>query len=114
MRKTKIAVLAFGIATLIFSILASDQLVLLARVSFAGTSLLAPMVISGVLSKHPPGIEVIGATAVGLLLFLGAKLAFIPETILGVRMDLLLLLSLAAITVASYAYHRRREAVAAE
>jgi SSS family solute:Na+ symporter len=114
MRKTKIAVWAFGIATLIFSILASDQLVLLARVSFAGTSLLAPMVISGVLSKHPPGIEVIGATAVGLLLFLGAKLAFIPETILGVRMDLLLLLSLAAITVASYAYHRRREAVAAE
>lgn len=109
MRKTKIAVWVFGLAALGFSIVASDQLVLLARVSFAGTSMLAPMVISGIFSKRPPGTEVIVGTGIGLVLFLASQLTVIPEMVLGVRMDLFLLIALGVLTVASYVYHRREE-----
>ncbi len=113
MRKTQMAVWGFGIAALIFSILASDQLVLLARVSFAGTALLAPMVVSGVLANRPPGPEVVAATGVGLVLFLGSQLTVLPETVVGVRMDLLLLLLVGACTGGSVLYRRRTTTVVA-
>lgn len=108
-RTTQIAVWGFGIATLIFSIITTDQLVMLARVSFAGTALLAPMVLSGVLAERPPGSEVVAATGVGLALFLASLLEIIPEMVMGVRMDLLLLVALAVITAGSYLYHRYTE-----
>lgn len=110
MRKTKIAVGCFGVAALIFSIVTTDQLVMLARVSFAGTSLLAPMVMSGVLADRSPGPEVVIATAVGLALFLGSLGGVIPEMVAGMRMDLLLLIALSILTAGSYLYHRYTEA----
>lgn len=97
----KIEIGLFGLAALVFSILSTDQLVLLALVSFAGTSLLAPMVIAGVVCSRAPGPEVIAATAAGLLLFLISLADLIPRTVGAVRLDLLLLLTLAALTSAS-------------
>jgi solute:Na+ symporter, SSS family len=41
----KIAIVSFAIAALVFSLLSSDQLVLLARTSFAGTAMMGPLVI---------------------------------------------------------------------
>ncbi len=108
-RKTKIAVGCFGVAALVFSIVTTDQLVMLARVSFAGTALLAPMVMSGVLAERPPGREVVAATGAGLALFLGSLLGVIPETVAGVRVDLLLLVILSLVTAGSYFYRRRTE-----
>ena len=63
MLRTKLAIVFFALAALVFAIFSSDQLVLLARVSFAGTALLAPLVLGAILSRHPPGVEVIVATA---------------------------------------------------
>lgn len=109
MRKTKIAVWVFGFATLGFSIVASDQLVLLARVSFAGTSMLAPMVLSGILMHRSPGPEVIIGTGIALALFLASKLTLVPQAIFGIRMDLLLLLAMSVLAGLSYLYRRRPE-----
>lgn len=99
--RTKIAIGAFGLAALIFSIVSSDQLVMLALVSFAGTSLLAPMVMAGVLMQRAPGIEVIVATALGLALFLASLAGIIPSQIGPARLDLALLMTLGFFTGAS-------------
>lgn len=102
MNITKLAIFGFAVVALIFSLLASDQLVLLARVSFAGTSMLAPMILAGVLAKKPLGAEIIVGTALALLLFLASLLGLIPDMIGPIRLDLLLLLSVGATTLISY------------
>ena len=103
--KTKIAIVFFAGAALVFSVLSGDQLVLLARVSFAGTSLLAPMVLAGILLKRPPGVELIVATAVGLIVFVLSLTGILPEMVGMLRMDLLLLVLLVALTILSVHLH---------
>ena len=51
---TRAAILFFGLAALVFSILSSDELVLLARVSFAGTSMGGPLILAGIFSRRGP------------------------------------------------------------
>ena len=46
MRYTRIAILCFAIIALIVALLSSDQLVLLARVSFVGSALMGPLILS--------------------------------------------------------------------
>jgi len=105
---TRIAILFFGVAALVFSILSSDELVLLARVSFAGTSMVGPLILAGILSPRAPGAEVIIAGAVGLLLFLASLLNLVPSMIGPLRLDLLLLLAIGAFTLASVLYRNYR------
>lgn len=104
--KTKFGIVFFAIAALIFSIISSDQLVMLARVSFAGTSMLGPMVLTGILAKEPPGKIIIFATAAAILIFIGSLLEIVPSDIGGIRMDLLLLVLLTLIAVVS-AYRKK-------
>jgi SSS family solute:Na+ symporter len=101
MIRTRIAMIFFAIAALVFSVLSSDQLVLLARVSFAGTSLLAPMIFYAVFNKKKPGKEVILLTFIGLVVFILSLLKIIPDSVLNIRMDLFLLLSLGILTIVS-------------
>ena len=54
MRYTKISIFVFSIVVLVFSVYMSDQLAILARVSFTGTSMMAPVVLSAVLFHKPP------------------------------------------------------------
>ncbi len=106
MRYTKLSILVFALVALVFSVLATDQLVLLARVSFAGTSMLAPMILAGVLAHKPLGREIIVATALAIFTFLLSLLGVIPNVVGPVRLDLLLLISLGSLTLGSY-YVRR-------
>jgi SSS family solute:Na+ symporter len=99
--RTKWAVVAFGVAALVFSVVSSDQLVLLARVSFNGTALVGPMVLAGVLMKKSPGMHVVAATAVALLVFLLSLVGLVPEMAGPIRLDLLLLLLLGIVTATS-------------
>ena len=80
----------FTIIVMIFSVLMSDELVLLARVSFAGTSMVAPVILVGILSKTQPGKELIFVSAVALVLFLISLTDLFPAVIGGLRMDLAL------------------------
>ncbi|MGB3585843.1 MAG: sodium:solute symporter family protein [Tunicatimonas sp.] len=99
--KTKLAIVGFAVVALIFSILASDQLALLARVSFAGTSMLAPMILAAVLTHGKLGKEIIFATALALLTFLASLLGLIPTSVGPIRLDLFLLVALGAFVLIS-------------
>jgi SSS family solute:Na+ symporter len=101
MRRTRLSIFCFAAASLGVALVSSDQLVLLARVSFAGTALMGPFILAGILRNRPPGVEIIVATGVALVLFLGSVVGAIPQMIGIVRLDLLLLAGLAAITVGS-------------
>lgn len=99
---TRYSIFGFAVVALIFSILAGDQLVMLARVSFAGTSMLAPMILTGVLSKKTMGNEIIIATAATLSIFILSLLGVIPSEVGPLRMDLFLLMALGLFSAVSY------------
>lgn len=101
MLQARAAMVFFALAALVFSVLSSDQLVLLARVSFAGTSMMAPMVLSAVFLKEKPGQELIYLTFTGLAVFILSLLNVIPDQLAGVRLDLLILLTLFVVAVIS-------------
>ena len=111
MRRTKLAIGLFAVGAMIFAILSSDELVLLALISFRGTSMLAPMVLAAVLARGRLGGEVIGATALVLALFLGTEAGVIPTTLGPIRTDLVLLIGLALFTAGSILYRNQRETV---
>lgn len=98
---TKIAMSVFSLIVLIFSIIISDQLVALARVSFAGTAMISPIILIGVLSKRTPGIEIIIGSITALLIFLLSLLNIVPLEISNIRIDLALMFSLAIISIIS-------------
>ncbi|MFW5762279.1 MAG: sodium:solute symporter family protein [Cyclobacteriaceae bacterium] len=91
MKYTRFTILFFAVAALVFSVLSSDQLVLLARVSFAGTSILAPLILSGIFNQKKPPVFIIPFTALGVLTFLGSLAGIVPELIFGIRIELLVL-----------------------
>ena len=103
------AIMAFGLA-----MLSSSELVLLATVSFAGTSLLAPMILLAVLSidgEHPPLLIPV-ICGVSLLIYLVSLLSgFVPQVIFGYRLELLLL-TLNAIIVGFFYFLREQSKVA--
>ena len=98
---TRIVILTFGLAALIFSIISSDQLVDLALASFKGTSLMAPMVFAGIFAKRKPGTEIAIATAAALLVYLASLAEWVPGNIGPLQMDLFLLMSLGILALVS-------------
>jgi SSS family solute:Na+ symporter len=101
MIQTKIAIVGFAMTALVFAILSSDQLVLLARVSFAGTALMGPLILAAVMTRSTPGREIIVISALGLTLFILALLGVIPDNPGGVRIDLILLTATFGLTAVS-------------
>lgn len=99
--RTKIALFIFALIVMIFSVIISDELVLLARVSFAGTAMLTPVILVGILSKKAPGKELLVISAIALFVFLFSVFELIPESIMGMRTDLGLYIILFIITIIS-------------
>lgn len=92
---SRICIAIFALTALVFAILSSDQLVLLARTSFAGTSIMAPMIFVAIFASNANRIKWLPiATFLALLLFIFSQLGWIPGQLLGIRLDLLLLLVL--------------------
>lgn len=90
--KNKIFIIGFGLVALLLSIFSSKELVLLARVSFAGTSLLAPLVFVSIFSENKHNNLLPFATLASLLIYLIASFTpYIPSAILGIRLDMILL-----------------------
>lgn len=98
----RISIISFAVAALIFSLLSSDQLVLLARTSFAGTAMMGPMVILAILSKKPQGGFIITITGLALLIFILSLSGIIPEQIWIFRTDLFLFIVLTLGALGSY------------
>lgn len=99
--RTKVALFIFAIIVMLFSVIISDELVLLARVSFAGTSMLTPVILIGVISKKAPGKELMVVSTVALFVFLFSVFEIIPESISGIRVDLALYVILFVTTLIS-------------
>lgn len=99
--RAEAAILFFAAASFILALLTNDQLVMLARVSFAGTSLLAPMILAAVLRPKRLGKEIPIFTLISLAIFLLSVIKIIPSKIGSVRMDLFLLCAIALITSVS-------------
>ncbi len=106
----RISILIFACLALMFSLISSDELVLLARTSFTGTSLLAPMIFTGVFYPRANYLKAIPVlTFLALLLFIGSMLGWIPNTLVGVRLDLILLgvLTLLSLMIIGIDYSRK-------
>ncbi len=97
----RVGIVIFAIMALVFALMSSDELVLLARTSFAGTSLLAPMIFTGVFYKNASRLSAIPlATLIALFIFVASLLGWIPNKVADVRMDLTLLGILSVLTLA--------------
>jgi len=89
MRYTKLSILVFSIVVLVFSVYMGDQLALLARVSFTGTSMMAPVVLSAVIFDKPPKAMLI-TSAIALVIILLSTLGLIPSKLLSWNIDFVL------------------------
>ncbi len=104
MRATKISILIFSIIVLIFSTYMTDELVLLARVSFTGTSMIAPVVLGAVIFKNPPkGLLLI--SSLGLGYFILSLVEIVPNQLLGQPLDIVMYGILAVATTTLMLQH---------
>jgi len=96
LRNTRIGLFVFAIIALVFSTLMSDELALLARTSFTGTSMMAPVVLVAVLYKKKPPISILFLSGSGLVILLLSLMHVIPQQLGSFRLDFLLYIYLAA------------------
>lgn len=108
LNRTKLAIVIFAIACMIFAILSSDQLVMLARLSFTGTALMGPMILAAILSDRRPSPVNIVYPAIALVLFIGSQpqVGLIEPVVAGIRMDLLLSCAVALLTLLTTLLHK--------
>ena len=87
MLRTRIAIVALAVAALVLSVSSNDELVLLARVSFTGTALLAPLVMACVLSRRaiPRFLPVV--TGMAMLGYLASLFGWLPGTVGALRFE---------------------------
>ena len=105
------AVLIFALAALVVSLVSNTHIVLLARTSFAGTSLLAPMILAAVFFPARLHRLIPLAAALGLVVFLASISGLVDENILGWRVDLVLFVSVALATAIILALNGRNRTV---
>jgi SSS family solute:Na+ symporter len=98
----RLAIISFALAALVFSLLSSDELVLLARVSFAGTAMMGPLIILGIFSRKPMGIMMIVASGMALLTFILSQASLIPAMVGPLRMDLFLMILLTCLALVNF------------
>ncbi len=90
MVQTKIALFVFAVLVMVFSAVMGNELALLARVSFTGTSMMAPVVLLAVIKKDKPGKEILIICGIAFVVFLGAIAGLIPSMAAGLRIEILL------------------------
>tara|TARA_Y100000817_G_scaffold234383_1_gene186662 strand:- start:10 stop:618 length:609 start_codon:yes stop_codon:yes gene_type:complete len=106
LRPIRLVILLFATSALIFSLLSSDELVLLARLSFSGTALMGPMILLGIFSQKPQGFSMIFLSSIGLLIFILSNLNLFPKQIFSLRTDLFLMLFLGFCALVNYYLYR--------
>jgi len=84
---TRVFILVFGVIALVFSILSSEHLVLLALKSFAGTAMLGPLILVGVLSNKKPGLLIPICTLIALLVFVLSSAGIIPNEYYTIKIE---------------------------
>jgi len=109
MNITRISLLVFTIVVLVFSTLMGNELALLAKVSFTGTSMIAPVVFGAIWFKKPP-LSFIVISALALLIYIGSVLSIVPNHLGDWRLDILLYAFLTIACSIIYFTHKKTEA----
>ena len=91
LKLTRIFILVFGVLALVFSIVSSEHLVLLARTSFAGTALMGPMILTGLFKKRKLTNLMPIVTLLCLVTFILSKAALLPGKLGFLDMEIVLL-----------------------
>ncbi|SHK00483.1 sodium:solute symporter family protein [Pseudozobellia thermophila] len=91
---TRIFIVVFGLLALVFSIVSTEHLVLLARTSFTGTAMMAPMILVGILSSKKLSLLMPIATLCALAFFILSKLGVGPGQIGILQTEIVLFLAL--------------------
>jgi len=85
----RICIVLFAGISLIFSLISGDELVLLARTSFAGTAIMAPMIFTAIFNKRVKQMRWLPwLTFAGLLYFISTQLGWLPKSVLGIYAEL--------------------------
>lgn len=108
MRITKIFLFIFSALVMVFASLMGDQIALLARVSFTGTSMFAPVVLAAVAMKGKPGKELIVISMVALLVFVGSQAGIVPSKIGAIQLDILLYIFITGTTLISVILRKQK------
>ena len=111
LRPVRLVIFFFALSALIFSLVSSDELVLLARLSFSGTALMGPMIILGIFSNRPSGITMIILSLLALLIFILSNLGWFPKHILSLKTDLFLMIILGLAGLINYFYINKKSLV---
>ena len=90
MRIVRISLFVFAAVVMLFSTLMSDELALLARVSFTGTAMMAPIVLMAVINKGKPAKGFIVISSMALITYVLSLANVVPGSIYGLRLDLAL------------------------
>ena len=109
MNITRISLLVFTVVVLVFSTLMGNELALLAKVSFTGTSMIAPIVFGAIWFKRPPH-SLVAISALSLFIYIGSILSLIPNHFGDWRLDILLYAFLAIASSIIYFTHKKTEA----
>ena len=104
----KFVIFLFALSALVFSLLSSDELVLLARLSFSGTALMGPMIMLGIFSKRPQGVSIIVLSALALFIFILSNLGWFPKQITSIRTDLFLMIVLGVAAIVNFSILRSK------
>ena len=99
MQITRISLFFFAAVVMLFSTIMSDELALLARVSFTGTAMMAPIVLMAVISKGQPPRGLIIISFLAFVTYILSLAGVIPDSLGGIRLDLLLYLYLIVATL---------------
>lgn len=92
---TRVFIVVFAVLALIFSIVSTEHLVLLARTSFTGTAMMAPMILVGILSSKKLSSLMPLVTLTALLTFILAKMGIVPTRIGSLSIEMVLFVCLA-------------------
>jgi SSS family solute:Na+ symporter len=104
---TRVFIVIFGLLALIFSVVSSEHLVLLARTSFAGTAMMGPMILVGFFKKEKPTRLMPLMTIAALAIFILAKIGIFPARLGMIDIEIILFAALATFASVEVALLKR-------
>ncbi len=113
-RNTKILILLFAIASLLFSIYSDTGLVQLARLSFTGTAILAPMILLSIYSKKEVKLSLLTPIMTLICLVFFVYSVFIADNftkIKDIRVDLVIYIILTITALINYFYSKKAQTI---
>ncbi|UBM58961.1 sodium:solute symporter family protein [Marinilongibacter aquaticus] len=108
MNKTRYSLLAFTVIVLVFSTIMGNELALLAKVSFTGTSMISPIIFGAIVFKKPPK-TLIYTSALAFFIFFLSVVGLIPSAFGTWRLDIILYIFLTLSSILIFSTHHENK-----